>query len=73
MVDKITTFLGILLIPYSAFLLYKLDKFGAMDFMVVAITGMFLIWFKGDSAKDVIGHILNSKFKIDEKAAGSSN
>lgn len=61
-VNFITTLLGLLLIPYAAFLLYKLDRFGSTDFMILCVTAFFMIWFKDSSAKEVIEKILNYKF-----------
>lgn len=61
-VNFLTTLLGLALIPYAAFLIYKLERFGSMDFSIVSTMGLFLIWFKDTSAKEVIEKILNYKF-----------
>jgi hypothetical protein len=61
-VNALTTIMGLLLIPYAAWLLYKIERFTSIDFIIVSITGMFLIWFKDSSAKEVIEKILNYKF-----------
>lgn len=61
-VNTITTLLGLLLIPYAAFLLYSLERFNSMDFMILCVTAFFMIWFKDSSAKEVIEKILNYKF-----------
>jgi len=61
-INFITTLLGLLLIPYAAFLLYELERFGSTDFMILCVTAFFMIWFKDSSAKEVIEKILNYKF-----------
>lgn len=61
-VNNTTTFMGMALIPYASYLLLKLERFGSMDFCVVCVVGLFLIWFKDTSAKEVIEKILNYKF-----------
>lgn len=61
-VNTITTLLGLLLIPYAAFLLYSLERFGSTDFMILCVTAFFMIWFKDSSAKEVIEKVLNYKF-----------
>lgn len=72
-VNFITTILGLLLIPYAAFLVYKLERFGSTDFMIMCVTGFFLIWFKDSSAKEVIEKILDYKFsKHDNIGEGDS-
>jgi len=67
LINFITTILGLLLIPYAAFLVYKLERFGSADFITMCVTGMFLIWFKDSSAKEVIEKILDFKFTRQDK------
>jgi hypothetical protein len=62
LVNTLTTIMGLALIPYASWLLYVLERFGSVDFIIVSVTGMFLVWFKDSSAKEVIEKILNYKF-----------
>jgi hypothetical protein len=60
-VNIITTILGLLLIPYAAFLIYSVERFTAMDFLILSVAGFFLIWFKDSSARDFMEKVLKTR------------
>jgi len=61
MINFLTTVIGLLTIIYASFLIYVKPNFASTDYLVLVVTGMFLIWFKDSSAKDVIERLLNTK------------
>lgn len=60
-IDFITNLLGILLIPYGAYLIYALEKFTAWDFLLICFASFLLIWFKNDAARSIVEKIISSK------------
>ena len=66
-VNNITTAFGMTTMVLGAYLLLEKPTFSSTDYLIVTITGMFMIWFKGDSAKSVIEHILGSKFNLPQQ------
>ena len=67
MINLLTTIIGLCTIIYSSVLIWVKPTFTSIDYLILAVTGMFLIWFKDDSAKSVIERILSSKFNSNEK------
>ena len=55
--------MGLLLIPYSAYLIYSKESFQAWDFLLMSFAAMILIWFKDSAARELIDKIIDKDVK----------
>ncbi len=60
MINFLTNIIGFATILYAPILVWYKPNFSAFDYLLITLTGMFLIMFKGDSAKLVILQIINT-------------
>ena len=51
--------MGLIIIPYAAYLVYVKETFCAWDFLLMSFAAMVLIWFKEDAARELIDKVLN--------------